>query len=147
MSLLKSAVQRGFNGQSIAFGFNDTITLQINSGTSYTIVMEAAEPSRQARKIEFPSGDGSVYGAIYTDYRSTLNGSFYILSSNISNAKNLHEGDNALFTPGDLMKFTISGDGFLWLTSPSWRCDTVSQSRQFGERRMVAFSATSYANI
>ena len=139
----------GFTGKfpannAISFGANTVWNMSVQGGSPYSVVIESITPNYLSNKIEFPNGDGTVYGVIYTNCRATISISLYLLTTTVILAKSNNE--SLTIFPGHKITFAVrsGGDAFGMLTGNTWRADTFSKTRQFGERAMMNFTATSY---
>lgn len=149
--------------EGIAVGGNKIWNIAIKKAgtTSYApivpMVIESISPSMNSRKVELQNGEGNTYGVYYTDRRRTVNVSGYILGTSPANAvarsKITGQGNvtSMLIETGDEVEFrlpTNGGDAWDFLQSGvRWLVDSVGETREFGERRMLSFTVTSYDGI
>lgn len=150
--------------EGIAVGGNKVWNIAIKKAgnTSYDpvvpMVIESISPSMASRKVELQNGEGDTYGIYYTDKRRSVNVSGYILGTSPVDAhaksfRSVGSGQNkftaVLIEPGDEIEFRLpsrdGGDAWDFLqTGVRWLVDSVGETREFGERRMLTFSVTSY---
>lgn len=139
--------------RAVKYGGYTVLNLSINGRTAIPIGMESAPVGEIGTPIEFPDGTGTVQGIVITNQRSSLSGSFYIYGDTLDESIGRYSTTKTtLIYPGEVLLFThVTGtpasEEFNELVDRTWYAINSGQTRSWGDRWRVTFSAVAYNNV